>query len=230
MRHGSERTNPATVPTLPPSPAPSSTSLPRGSRGSRTRAFRALSEEIRGCTLCPLAQGRTQAVVYRGSLRPNVVFVGEAPGAEEDRQGIPFVGRSGRLLDRAIADLGPALGEYGVLNVIKCRPPRNRFDPRAARACRPYLDRQLDLLRPRVLVPLGARAWTALAPRAPPILQAAGSPRPGPDAWLFPLIHPAAALRSRRWHERWDRDVLALGGWLAQAGCNAITRPRLERT
>jgi uracil-DNA glycosylase len=161
-------------------------------------------------------------VVYRGSIRPAVVFVGEAPGAEEDRQGVPFVGRSGRLLDRAIEALGPVIGPYGVLNVIKCRPPENRFDARAARTCRPYLDRQLALLRPRGLVPLGARAWAALAPHAPAILTAAGSPYPGRDAWLFPLIHPAAALRSRRWRERWDHDVRALGSWLARAGFETL--------
>jgi uracil-DNA glycosylase len=124
------------------------------------------------------------------------------------------VGRSGRLLDEAVRTLGAGLGAYGVLNLIKCRPPANRFDPRAARSCRPYLERQLALLRPRALVPLGRRAWDALAPGGGPILSAAGRPSRGPSGWLFPLVHPAAALRSRRWRERWDRDVRALGAWL----------------
>jgi len=182
----------------------------------RDRAFDLLSREISSCTLCALSRGRQHAVVYRGSLEPRLVFVGEAPGAEEDRQGLPFVGRSGRLLDQAVGALGDRLGPYGALNLLKCRPPANRFDPRAAATCRPYLDRQLALLRPRALVPLGARALRALDAGAPPILKAAGVPRHGPGGWLFPLLHPAAALRSRRLRERWDHDVGALGVWLAE--------------
>lgn len=182
---------------------------------ARRRALAALAAEIRACRACPLGAIRQHAVVYRGALAPDVVFVGEAPGRAEDAAGVPFVGRSGRLLDGAIARLGPVLGEYGVLNVLKCRPPENRFDPVAARSCRPFLDRQLALLRPRLLVPLGARALAALDPDAPPILGAAGAARQGPAGWLFPLLHPAAALRSRARAERWAHDVEALGAWLA---------------
>jgi len=189
---------------------------------SRRPAFARLSEEIRGCTLCPLAKSRIQAVVYRGSLTPHVVFVGEAPGADEDRLGIPFVGRAGRVLDRAIESLGPALGEFGVLNVVKCRPPANRFDPRAARACRPYLDRQIALLRPRVVVPLGRHALAALDPSAPPILTAAGHARLAQLGWLFPLVHPAATLRSRRLKERWGHDLRAFEGWLAELRLESV--------
>jgi len=142
--------------------------------------------------------------------------VGEAPGAEEDRTGVPFVGRSGQELDRAVARLGLSEGEFGVLNVLKCRPPGNRFDRSAARTCRPYLDRQLALLRPQVIVTLGARALAAVDPTAPPMLAAAGRPRPGAELAHFPLIHPAAALRSRKLRERWETDVRALAGWLAE--------------
>jgi DNA polymerase len=145
-----------------------------------------------------------------------VVFVGEAPGAEEDRTGIPFVGRSGRELDRAVASLGLSSEEFGVLNVLKCRPPKNRFDRAAARTCRPYLDRQLALLRPEVVVTLGARALATIDPKAPAVLSAAGRPRPGGAPAHFPLLHPAAALRSRRWHARWDRDLKALAQWLTE--------------
>ncbi len=185
----------------------------------RTRAapFERLAREIRTCTLCPLSAHRLHAVVYRGSLQPRVVFVGEAPGAEEDRRGLPFVGRSGAILDRAVADLGPALGAWGVLNLLKCRPPANRFDRTAARTCRPYLDRQLELLRPEGLVSLGAHALAAFEPGAPRILLVAGTVRSRPPGWLFPLIHPAASLRSRRLRERWDRDLGALRSWLARA-------------
>jgi uracil-DNA glycosylase len=175
-----------------------------------------LSSEIRTCTLCRLHRTRIQAVVYRGSLSPEVVFVGEAPGREEDRAGLPFVGRSGHRLDAAIAHLGIPRDGYGILNVVKCHPPGNRFDLVAERTCRPYLDRQLAFLRPRAIVPLGAHALRALAPTSPPILRAAGRPVPGSDPVLFPLVHPAAAMRSRRLAERWSRDVDALGDWLAE--------------
>lgn len=153
-------------------------------------------------------------MVYRGGLSPLVVFVGEAPGATEDREGLPFVGRSGRRLDGAIERAALAPEEVGVLNLIKCRPPANRFDRAAARTCRPFLDRQLDLLRPRGLVTLGAHALRALDPTAPPVLRAAGEARPIGRGTLFPMIHPAAAMRSRRLAERWVHDVDALARWI----------------
>lgn len=177
-----------------------------------------LSSEIRTCQLCPLGKVRTQAVVYRGGLKPRVVFIGEAPGAEEDRTGLPFVGRSGRELDRAVAHLGLAAEEYGVLNVLKCRPPGNRFDRSAARTCRPYLDRQLELLHPDVIVTLGAQSLRAIAPTAPPLLTTAGRPRESGAISHFPLIHPAAAFRSRRLRERWEHDLGSLRPWLARHG------------
>jgi uracil-DNA glycosylase len=153
-------------------------------------------------------------VVYRGGIAPRIVFVGEAPGAEEDRAGRPFVGRSGQILDAAIGALGVPPEDVGILNVLKCRPPLNRFDPAAAKTCRPFLDRQLALLRPRVVVTLGASALKALDPEAPPVLRAAGAPRPTRIPPLFPLVHPAASLRSRRLRERWDSDLGALSTWL----------------
>ncbi|MGI0128989.1 MAG: uracil-DNA glycosylase [Thermoplasmata archaeon] len=186
-----------------------------GSPGApRDDAWSALSEEIRSCRQCPLHATRTHAVAYRGSLTPTILFVGEAPGAAEDAAGLPFVGRSGRRLDAAVEHVGLRPEEYGMLNLLKCRPPNNAFDRAAAGTCRPYLDRQIALLAPRVLVPLGAHALRALAPDAPAILSAAGHPQPGTVPELFPLIHPAAALRSRRLAERWARDVDAFGRWL----------------
>lgn len=184
------------------------------SEAARRAAWDRLVREIHACRRCPLGAVRSHAVVYRGSPSPRVVFVGEAPGAEEDRSGIPFVGRSGRRLDAAIARIGLAPSEFGIVNLLKCRPPANRFDRSAARTCRPFLDRQLELLRPFVLVPLGSSALRALDASAPPILRTAGAPWSSERWRLFPLIHPAAALRSRRLAERWARDVDALGRWL----------------
>lgn len=146
-----------------------------------------------------------------------MVFVGEAPGAAEDRLGLPFVGRSGRILDRAIESIGLSERSVGVLNVLKCRPPGNRFDRSAAEACRPHLDRQLSLLRPRRLVTLGAVALRALDPEAPRVLQAAGRPRPTAYGPLFPLVHPAASLRSTAMRTRWDHDVRELAEWCGRS-------------
>jgi uracil-DNA glycosylase len=187
-----------------------------GDLTTRSDAWHRLSAEIRTCTKCPLSLTRTHAVVHRGSLTPRVLFVGEAPGVAEDRAGLPFVGRSGRRLDAAIARLGLAPEAFGVVNLVKCHPPKNRFDAAAAGACRPYLDRQIGLLEPRLVVTLGAHALRALVPDGPPVLRAAGRARPDLRPPIFPLIHPAAAMRSRRWSERWDRDVDALGRWLEE--------------
>jgi uracil-DNA glycosylase len=186
----------------------------RFDRATGDETWESLTAEIRACTLCRLSKTRTQAVVYRGGLAPRVVFVGEAPGAAEDLSGVPFVGRSGQRLDAAIATAGLARDEVGILNVVKCRPPGNRFDVVAERTCRPYLDRQLAWLRPLALIPVGARALRAVAPDAPPILQSAGAPLSPRSPAIFPLIHPAAAMRSRRLAERWVRDVDTFRAWI----------------
>ena len=172
--------------------------------------------DIASCTRCPLHETRTHVVVYRGGPRPSTVFIGEAPGAEEDRQGRPFVGRSGRLLDESIAGLGLTASEFGIVNLVKCRPPKNAFSPSAAATCRPFLDRQLELLGPELLVSLGAHALAALDPSAPRVGLSAGTERTSSGRRLFPLLHPAATFRSRRNLDRWRADLERL-------------RPRLPR-
>ena len=194
-------------------------------RSPTAGAWDELQREIESCTRCPLHTTRTHVVVYRGSRAPRVVFIGEAPGAEEDRLGVPFVGRSGRCLDAALAQIGLSAEEFGILNLIKCRPPQNRFDVVAARTCRPYLDRQLALLKPAALVTLGARALASVDPTAPRILLCAGTPRHGLGRALFPLIHPAAALRSTRLAHRWDRDVQRLEAWLSTLRSRVAREP-----
>ncbi len=179
----------------------------RGPDGASSAAWAALAREVALCERCRLARTRTHPVLYRGADRPQVLFVGEAPGAAEDLAGTPFVGRAGRRLDAAIVAIGLGGSEFGVLNLIKCRPPGNRFDAEAARACRPFLDRQIALLGPRLLVPLGAHALAALDPSAPPITRAAGVPRAGGPRPIFPLLHPAAALHAPKYRARWEEDV-----------------------
>ncbi|MCI4349829.1 MAG: uracil-DNA glycosylase [Thermoplasmata archaeon] len=176
-----------------------------------------LNREIESCRLCPLHATRHQVVIYRGSPRPRVLFVGEAPGRDEDRLGLPFVGRSGARLDAALRVLDLPPQEYGILNLVKCRPPENRFVELASRSCRPYLERQLTYLEPEWIVPLGAHALRAFAPEAPPITMAAGTARSWRGRMLFPLLHPAATLRSTRRRERFDRDLLALKRELSTA-------------
>jgi uracil-DNA glycosylase family 4 len=155
-------------------------------------------------------------VLYRGGPNPRVLFVGEAPGSEEDRTGLPFVGRSGKRLDLAIAALHLKDGEFGVLNLVKCHPPDNRFTLAAARACRPFLDRQLDLLRPEVIVTLGAHALRSFDPDAPSITVAAGRQRRWRSIPLFPLLHPAAAMHAPKYRARWDLDVRKLSEFLSE--------------
>ena len=184
---------------------------------STPAVWKELTHEIEECTRCPLHATRTHVVVYRGSLAPRIVFVGEAPGAAEDRQGLPFVGASGRRLDVAISTLGLAPDQYGILNLLKCRPPNNRFDPKAAATCRPFLDRQLAILRPQLLVTLGGSALRAFLPEASAMLESSGRPRRAGNWTIFPLLHPAATMRSRRFQVRWTEDLSQLKEHLARS-------------
>ncbi|HSI79048.1 MAG TPA: uracil-DNA glycosylase [Solirubrobacterales bacterium] len=153
------------------------------------------------CTRCPLADGRTNVVFGNGNANAELMFVGEAPGAEEDRQGLPFVGRAGRLLDELLAGIGLARSDVFVANVLKCQPPGNR-DPRPEEieSCRPYLERQVELIEPRVIGTLGNFA-TKLLTRSPVgITRVRGTAQVhalgGREVFLMPLFHPAAALRN----------------------------------
>ncbi|MGZ4784945.1 MAG: uracil-DNA glycosylase [Acidimicrobiales bacterium] len=149
------------------------------------------------CTRCPLAAGRTQVVFGMGDPDADLVFIGEGPGAEEDRQGLPFVGRSGKLLDRLmLEELGITRERVYIANVVKCRPPDNR-DPRPEEitACRPYLEQQLDLIEPRVLVTLGKFAGQLLLDSTVGITKLRGHDYPYRGAVLIPTLHPAYALR-----------------------------------
>jgi DNA polymerase len=157
-----------------------------------------LEREALGCTKCALAPGRTQVVFGAGDRDAELVFVGEGPGAEEDRQGIPFVGRSGALLTRCIEDIGLTRDDVYICNVVKCRPPANRDPlPGEIAACRPYLEAQLDLLEPKVIVTLGNFATKLLLDTKEGITRLRGRefPARGGTAVLLPTLHPAAVLR-----------------------------------
>lgn len=167
---------------------------------------------VGGCAACRLAATRNRPVPGGGALGTGLVFVGEAPGRYEDEQGRPFVGASGRFLDRTFAEAGLSFRELGyVLPVVKCRPPKNR-DPRPdeVAACRPFLAAQLAALRPRVVVTFGRFGLSEMWPGAG-LSEVHGcwferSEWPGGASlgpyWLFPLCHPAAAMRFPKWRDR----------------------------
>lgn len=168
-------------------------------------------------------------VIHRGSLRPRVLFVGEAPGASEDRVGVPFVGAAGKRLDQLVARLGLLESEFAVVNVIKCHPPANRFSDEAARACRPFLARQVEFLQPIMIVPLGVSALSAFRPDLLPISHAAGWLSRWRGLLFFPMIHPAAAARSTALRRRWEHDGKSLSKVLSRLGAvgnpGSIQRP-----
>jgi DNA polymerase len=156
----------------------------------------AVRDDALGCTRCPLAETRTQVVFGVGDESAPLMFVGEGPGAEEDRQGIPFVGRAGQLLTRLIEGIGFGRDHVYIANVVKCRPPGNR-DPQPAEidACRPYLEAQLAFVAPRVVVTLGNFATKLLLDTKEGITKLRGREFPFGGAVLVPTLHPAAVLR-----------------------------------
>jgi uracil-DNA glycosylase len=160
-------------------------------------SFDTLRDVALGCTRCPLAETRTQVVFGAGDPGADLMFVGEGPGAEEDKQGIPFVGRAGQLLTRLIEGIGLTRDGVYIANVVKCRPPGNRDpQPDEIEACRPYLEGQLDFLRPRVVVTLGNFATKLLLETKDGITKVRGREFPYRDgAVLIPTFHPAAVLR-----------------------------------
>ena len=150
------------------------------------------------CTRCPLSGGRTNVVFGTGDPGADLMFVGEGPGAEEDQQGLPFVGRSGQLLDKLLAqEIGLERSQVYITNVVKCRPPANRDpEPEEIAACRPYLQRQVELVAPRVLVTLGNFATRVLLDTREGITRLRGRRYAwGDGVVLVPTYHPAALLR-----------------------------------
>ncbi len=150
------------------------------------------------CTRCPLAKGRTQVVFGVGDPAADLLFVGEGPGREEDLAGEPFVGRSGRLLDRVMwEEIGLTRAQCYIANVVKCRPPQNRDPlPNEIEACRPYLEEQITLISPAVIVTLGNFATKLLLESTKGIRELRGQVFPRHGASLVPTYHPAYVLRA----------------------------------
>jgi uracil-DNA glycosylase family 4 len=157
--------------------------------------------EASGCLKCPLSETRNAVVFGAGNADADLMFVGEAPGAEEDRQGLPFVGRAGGLLNELLAEIGLKREDAFVANVLKCRPPGNRDpQPDEISTCQPYLMSQVDLIEPRVICTLGNFATKLLTGNQTGITKVRGTPQQhligGRAVHLMPLLHPAAALRT----------------------------------
>lgn len=183
--------------------------------------WEALEARVAACTRCPLHAGRTRTVFGVGNRRADWLIVGEAPGAEEDRKGEPFVGRAGRLLDAMLAALGHRRDEVYIANVVKCRPPENRDpQPDEATACAPYLDRQIALLGPRVILAVGRVAAQRLLASDTPVGRLRGRiHRYGPAA--IPLVvtwHPAYLLRRPEAKAEAWRDLVLAAQAAATAG------------
>jgi uracil-DNA glycosylase family 4 len=192
-----------------------------GDRDARVAALRDYhAEHVAGCVRCALSETRTQVVLGSGDPDADLMFVGEAPGYHEDRQGVPFVGQAGKLLDQLLAGIGLGRDDVFVANVLKCRPPGNR-DPLPAeiRSCEPHLHRQISLVQPRVVCTLGNFATKLLSGRPDGISRVHGHPLPmrlgEREVLLYPLLHPAAALYTRSMLATLEEDFARIPDLLA---------------
>jgi DNA polymerase len=187
----------------------------------RREELKRVYEEARGCTRCALSATRTSVVFGAGHADADLMFVGEAPGANEDRAGLPFVGQAGRLLDRLLAEIGLERGQVFITNVLMCRPPQNRDPhPSEIEACSPYLRRKVGLIQPRVVCTLGNFATKLLRADATGITRVHGRDEVrtiGSRAVrVYPLFHPAAALYTPALQETLRADFARLPELLAR--------------
>jgi uracil-DNA glycosylase family 4 len=177
--------------------------------------LRAFGDVVAGCTKCALAAGRTQVVFGAGDPSSDLMFVGEAPGFHEDKQGVPFVGAAGKLLEQLLAGIGLSREEVYIANVLKCRPPGNRDPlPEEIQACESHLWRQIELIEPRVVATLGNFATKLLSGRPTGITRVHGQEQEvtlgGRRVLLYPIYHPAAALYTPRMLEVLQADFARL--------------------
>jgi uracil-DNA glycosylase family 4 len=180
-----------------------------------------LFREASGCVRCPLHLGRTKVVFGSGNADADLMFVGEAPGMHEDLQGLPFVGRAGKLLDQLLGEVGLARGDVFITNVLLCRPPGNRDpQPDEIDTCKPYLHRKIELIEPKVICTLGNFATKLITRSTRGITSVHGSPQVhelgGRAVRVYPLYHPAAALRSTGTLEQLRADFARLPVLLAE--------------
>ena len=156
-----------------------------------------LAQQINTCTLCTLSEKRSMAVPGEGSQSATIMFIGEGPGFYEDKNGRPFVGPAGKLLDKLLSSIGLRRDDVYITNMIKCRPPNNR-DPLSTeiRSCKPYLDKQMSIIQPKVVVTLGRHSLSRWFP-GETIGKARGKAKHQNGVTIYPMYHPAAALRNK---------------------------------
>ncbi len=181
----------------PPASAPGGAAHGRPTPSVGSETLEDIREELARCRGCPLCSGRSTIVFGVGNPRARLMFVGEGPGAEEDRRGEPFVGAAGKRLDQWIARIGLRREDVYIANIVKCRPPENRVPfPDEAKACLPYLMRQIQAIRPEILCTLGATALNFLLGAEERITRARGRWRELGGIPVLPTYHPAFILRN----------------------------------
>jgi uracil-DNA glycosylase len=191
----------------------------------------AYGELTAACTRCRLAEGRTQVVFGSGDPNADLMFVGEAPGFHEDKQGIPFVGQAGKLLERLLEGIGLSRSQVYICNVLKCRPPGNRDpQPDEIEACEPHLFRQIELIEPRVVATLGNFATKLLSGRPLGITRVHGQEQEvtlgARSVLLYPIYHPAAALYTPAMLKVLESDFARIPALLSGvAAAPAVQRP-----
>jgi DNA polymerase len=181
--------------------------------------LKGIREKLGDCKRCKLSQGRTQIVFGDGSPRAELIFIGEGPGAEEDLQGLPFVGAAGQLLNNLLSKLGLRREEVYIANVVKCRPPGNR-EPEADETgqCLPFLREQIEAIKPRVIVTLGRVATQAVLETPAPLTRLRGQWQKFGNIKVMPTFHPSYLLRfPRERHKTWE-DMQQVMEYLADHG------------
>ncbi len=188
--------------------------------------LRQLARAVHDCTRCQLHQGRTRAVPGEGPPKADIMFIGEGPGYNEDKQARPFVGQAGKLLEELLAGIGLKREEVFIANVVKCRPPNNRDpQPEELAACQGFLDRQIELIDPKVIVTLGRFSMYRFFPGAS-ITKIHGQPQQLGYRFIVPMFHPAAALHQPKYRPLLQEDFQKLPDFIAQAA--ALPRPKAE--
>ena len=188
-----------------------------------------LYAQIEVCQKCALARGRNRTVPGEGPENAQIMFIGEAPGYHENRLGRPFVGAAGKFLDQLLASIDMRREDVYICNVIKCRPPNNRDPlPNEIEACRPYLDRQIELIRPRLIVTLGRHSMARYFPKAT-ISKIHGRPAKFGDLLVLPFFHPAAALHQPKYRADIEQDILKIPQILAQVDAEGFAEASLDQ-
>lgn len=182
-----------------------------------------LSRSLHDCSRCKLARlGRSQVVFGVGNPRASIMFVGEAPGFHEDRQGEPFVGAAGKFLNDLLQSAGLSRSEIYIANVIKCRPPNNRDpEPDEVESCKPFLLQQIEMIQPKVVCTLGKWATQTILEKPVSITKVRGHAIHLERFVVFPLLHPAAALHQGQWRGMLEEDFLKLKAYLDQLSAPA---------